>query len=186
MRWTGWILAAIAVVHTGLASGGQPGCAGCGGGSAGWQGYQGALSGEACYSPPGYSTGYAAHPGNCGENQRPCCNNAWDGYCAHHARVQAFWTQVGVPKTRCCPAAVRRMPMRPCAESSAPAVQQTPAVAPVPASPSAPQPTPAAAPLPPPPSPPPTPPPAPVPPPPGEPPTPSDEAFQGIGQSWMR
>ena len=138
MRWTGWILAAIVGGYAGLASGGQPGCAGCGAGSAGWQAYQGALGGEACYSPPGYSSGYMAHPGNCGANQRPCCNNAWDGYCEHHARVQAFWTQVGVPKTRCCPAVMPRMPMTPCSECSAPTVQRTPAVAPLPALPSTP------------------------------------------------
>jgi len=134
MRWTGWILA-IVVGYTGQASGGQPGCVGCGGESAGWQASQGALSGEACCSPPGYS-GHTANAGCCYVNSRPCCDNAWDGYCEHHARVQAFWSRVGVPKTRCYPSAMPRMPMRPYSECSAPTVQRTPAVAPVPASPS--------------------------------------------------
>ena len=153
MRWSGWILAAMVVGYAGVASG-QPGCVGCGGRSAAWL----ALSGEPGCSPPGLSLSAWAGPSCCCANQRPCCNNAWDGYCEHHARVQAFWTQVGVRKCRCCPPVMPRMQVRVFTVSpdkddspifvdhgfaavpakigtvpSPPVVQPTPSLAPVPA-----------------------------------------------------
>jgi hypothetical protein len=207
MRWTGWILAAIVVACAGPACGGQPGCVGCGGGLGGWQGCQGALCGEACCSPPGYS-GYTGSP-SCCVNPRPCCNNAWDGYCEHHAKVQAFWARVGTPKPSCCrPSPQPRVLMMSCSDRAASTVQQTPTVAPVSASPTVPPtPSPAVAPVPASPTVPPTPSPAvaPIPASPGTPPTPppavapdppsssvpptssdSDEAFRGVCQLWLR
>ena len=126
MRWTGWFLAAIVVGYAGVA-GGQPCCQECGGYSMGW----GPLSGEACCSPPGLSLS-AWRPSCCCGNQRPCCDNAWDGYCVHHARVQAFWAQVGVPKVRCYPMAVQRAPARAYtvySEGAPPTAQPTPSPA---------------------------------------------------------
>ncbi len=205
MRWSGWILAAAVVGYAGVASG-QPGCVGCGGRSAAWL----ALSGEAGCSPPGYSLSAWVGPRCCCANQQPCCDNAWDGYCEHHARVQAFWAQVGVPKCRCCPAAMPRMQMRVytvCPECSPSANQPT-------ASPSAVQPTPSLAPIPAPSKEAPKSPLPPIPDSPGvravpsvppaaaspksassvtpdsalpnEPPMPPDEAFRELGQSWLR
>ena len=114
MRWTGWILAAMTVGCAGMASG-QPCCQECGAYSMGW----GPLSGEACCSPPGFSLSAWRGPCCCCANQQPCCNNAWDGYCAHHARAQAFWAQVGVPKGRgSCACATPRMPAGGCVTCS--------------------------------------------------------------------
>jgi hypothetical protein len=50
------------------------------------------LSGPACFSPPGC---YLA-PGCC-ECPPSACDNAWDGYCQHKAKWQAFFTKVGTP-----------------------------------------------------------------------------------------
>lgn len=95
MRWIGWILAAAMIAGYAVpVSGGQPGCAGCGGRSTG------GLDGEACCSPPGYST-TVQNCARCCVKPNSCCDNAWDGYCDHYARVQAFWAQVGVPKSYC-------------------------------------------------------------------------------------
>jgi hypothetical protein len=144
MRWTGLILA-IVVGWAGSASGGQhgnwgyAGCQGC------RQAYPAELAGEACCSPPGYS-GPMKNAACCCGNPCPGCNNAWDGYCEHHAKVQAWVAGVGVPKVRCYPAysgTVSRMPTTSCSDCSAPPVQQkpptqappvrqTPAVAPLP------------------------------------------------------
>ena len=123
MRWTGWILTAVAIGYVGVASG-QPACPECGGQSAAWA----ALSGPAGCSPPGLSLSAWRGPSCCCTNQRPCCDNAWDGYCEHHARVQAFWTQVGVPKYRCCPPAMVRAQTggyTVCSDCPAPTVQPT-------------------------------------------------------------
>jgi hypothetical protein len=209
MRWTGWILTAIVVGYVGVASG-QPTCTECGGRSLAWQ----ALSGEACCSPPGLALSAWRGPNCCCTNQRPCCDNAWDGYCEHHARVQAFLTQVGVPKYRCspvmlraqtrgytvcseCPAATAAVqpPPSPATTTPAPSVRPTsspppiPApsnVAPVPDSSSV-RPTPSVAPV--------------LVSPRNEPPKsavapdsklpselpmPPGEAFRGVGQSWLR
>jgi hypothetical protein len=158
MRSTGWILAAIILGCAGWANGDQFGCAGCGGQPAGWQAYQAALSGEACASPPGFSLGAGGTP-CCWTNQSPCCDNAWDGYCEHRARVQAYWYQVGTPRpgcypvlrsmprvvqTRvyygCPPATVQRLPA-PTPVTASPNVPSTPSLSPVPDSPKL-QPTP--------------------------------------------
>ena len=202
MRWTGWILTAIVVGYVGVASG-QPICTECGGRSLAWQ----ALSGEACCSPPGLALSAWRGPSCCCTNQRPCCDNAWDGYCEHHARVQAFWTQVGVPKHRCssvmlrtqtrgyavcsqCPAATAAVQPTPSPATATPAPSVRPTASPppipVPDSSSV-RPTPSAAPVPA------LPkdetPKAPVAPDskvPSEPPMPPGEAFRGVGQFWLR
>jgi hypothetical protein len=146
MRWTGWILVVIVVGSVGVAGGGQPCCPECGEYAAVW----GPLSGEAGCSPPGLALSAWRGPSCCCANQQPCCDNAWDGYCQHHARAQAFWTQVGVPKTRCCPCYMPRTQMTVCggcpqcspatvqptpspaADAPAPSVQRIPAMTPVP------------------------------------------------------
>ena len=93
MRWTGWILAAIAVGCASVASGGQPCCQGCGGcGVRCW----GPLSGEACCSPPGLSLSAWGGPSCCCGNQCPCCDNAWDGYC----HIMPGFRRVG-PRSGC-------------------------------------------------------------------------------------
>jgi hypothetical protein len=103
MRWTGWIMAAAMIAGCAGQASAQFGCSGCAGGWAPWQANWAYLSGEACCSPPGYSGG-AICPGPC----RSCCDNAWDGYCCHHARVQAWAYRVGVPKAPCCLGLLRR------------------------------------------------------------------------------
>jgi len=172
MRWTGWILAATMFAGcVGQASGGQPGCAGCVGGSALWQPNVASLSGEACCSPNGYA-GVSAIPGCCCSRSQTCCDNAWDGYCDHHAKVQAFWSRVGTPKVRSCPRVQRRVPApaAPCVEYPAPTAQPTPAVTPVQPRPPV-QPTPAA---------------DATPALPTEPPVPSEEASGQGHQLWVR
>jgi hypothetical protein len=52
-----------------------------------------ALSGPPCSAPNGYTLA----PGCCFE-YRPCCDNAWAGYCEQHAKMQAFWAGVGTPR----------------------------------------------------------------------------------------
>lgn len=97
MRWMYWV--SMTVLICGLvdsALGFQPGC-GCQNSAAVGQPSYAALSGEACCSP----AGYALTPGCC-EYSRPCCNNAWAGYCAHRAKVDAFWSRVGVPRSARC------------------------------------------------------------------------------------
>ena len=140
MRSTGWILAMAMVAGSiGSASGGQP-CGGCIGGAAPQQANHAFLGGEACCSPTGYA-GYSALPGCCCENDQPCCNNAWDGYCEHHAKVQAFWAHVGTPKPRCRLCDFWTTRQKPCSESSRPAVPPaatgSPTVAPALAAPMA-------------------------------------------------
>jgi hypothetical protein len=177
MRWTRWILA-IVVGFAGTASGGQPACNGCGGGSAGWQAYAGDLSGEAGCSPPGFTGPIASRGcGCCCVNHQPCCNNAWDGYCEHHAKVQAFLSRVGMPKTRCYAGTMSAAPMRSCSACSVATTQPAPPSA-QPA-PRAVQPTPPPAPLPPSPA---SPPPSTTPPPP----RPVDNALRATGQLWVR
>ncbi len=129
MRWTGWILA-IAVGWASVADG-QSCCRRSGGCLTG---YFGPLSGEACCSPPGFSVSAWPGPCCCYANPCPCCDNAWDGYCAHHARAQAFWAQVGVPKNcgsccRCAPSRTQAMGCAVCSGSPSPAAQ--PMTAPV-------------------------------------------------------
>ena len=67
---------------------GHEGCLGCNKSADG-----GAWCGSACSSP----NGYTLSPGCCA-NTRPCCDNAWAGYCDHRAKVQAFWAKVGTPR----------------------------------------------------------------------------------------
>jgi hypothetical protein len=171
MRWTGWIMAAAMVAGcAGQASGGQPGCVGCVGGSALWQPNLASLSGEACCSPNGYS-GVSAIPGHCCVPSQPCCANAWDGYCEHKARVQAWVNRIGTPSPRWYPCAPRRVwaSAPQCIESASPA-QPTPAAPPAKPRPVA-RPAPAA---------------EPSPPLPNEPPVPSDEAAEKANQLWVR
>lgn len=87
MRWTGGVFAAMVLVvgTTGAAPAGQPGCMNCNRTAA-----NSPWAAEACAAPAGFT----CTPGCC-EERRPCCDNAWDGYCEHHARVQAFWACVG-------------------------------------------------------------------------------------------
>jgi hypothetical protein len=129
MRWTQWIwTAAIVAACVGQANG-QFGCRGCGGG----QSNPMYLSGEACYSPPGYAGGIATSgcSGYCGPS-RTCCDNAWAGYCCHHAKVQAFLTRVGVPKVRCYPCAPQAVaPATGYFGDTAPTTQPAPTAAPI-------------------------------------------------------
>lgn len=73
-----------------LAVAAQAGDCGCGGATP--KNYK-ALCGPPCFSPPGCGSGNLK-PGCC-ECQPTACDNAWDGYCEHKAKVQAFFTQVG-------------------------------------------------------------------------------------------
>ena len=109
MRWTGWILAAIVVGCLGQANAGQP-CVGCAGGTRGFgQPELAALGGDACFSPNGYSGNAPLCGAGC--NDRPCCQNAWDGYCERKARLQS-----------CCPPACNGVRVRwiPCIRQAAP------------------------------------------------------------------
>ena len=51
------------------------------------------LSGPPCFSPPGC----AVAPGCC-ECPPSACDNAWEGYCQHKAKWQAYFTKVGTPR----------------------------------------------------------------------------------------
>jgi hypothetical protein len=130
MRWTGWILAVAVMGLSGPAAGSQPGCAGCNGGMAGGVRAQRGLDAEPCASPCGYSLA----PGCC-EDTRHCCDNAWAGYCDHRAKVDAYWTRVGVPGACACRKPCRNateVPCVPCCPRETAPIQPTPA-APVPA-----------------------------------------------------
>jgi hypothetical protein len=95
MRWMDWVSAAVFLVSlSAAASAGSPGC-GCRSAAIINQPGYAALCGEACCSPPGY----ALIPGCC-EDHKPCCDNAWAGYCAHRAKVDAHWSRVGTPHAR--------------------------------------------------------------------------------------
>jgi hypothetical protein len=52
------------------------------------------LSGPPCFSPPGCGV---SSPGCC-ECPPSACDNAWEGYCQHKAKWQAFFTKVGTPR----------------------------------------------------------------------------------------
>jgi hypothetical protein len=82
MRWTNGLMVLIVVGLANSAFGLQPGCAGCAKSNP-WYA-------EACAAP----AGYALAPGCC-EEHRQCCDNAWDGYCEHRARVEACWARAG-------------------------------------------------------------------------------------------
>jgi hypothetical protein len=88
MQWTGGVFAAMVVVVgcVGSAGAGQPGCTNCN-----RTAKAGPWTAEACAAP----AGFGCLPGCC-EERRHCCDNAWAGYCEHHARVEAFWAGVGV------------------------------------------------------------------------------------------
>jgi hypothetical protein len=62
---------------------------GCGGISS--RNYK-AMCGPPCYSAPGCG---GLSQGGCCECQPTACDNAWDGYCEHKAKVQAYFTKVG-------------------------------------------------------------------------------------------
>ena len=92
MRWTISASVTLLVGLASSASAGQPACANCNSGpTAAWVAR--GFGAEACASPCGYSL----QPGCC-EDTRHCCDNAWDGYCEHRARVDAFWARVGTPE----------------------------------------------------------------------------------------
>ncbi len=129
MRRINWILAAavfVGVAGPAASLDAGCGCAECNGAMA--AGYW-ALGGPACCSPPGYCLA----PG-CGEDSRPCCDNAWAGYCQRKAKVQAFWAKVGVPKPpRRRPAFYRYIPwLAPSCDGPSPTAQPTPDVPPAP------------------------------------------------------
>jgi hypothetical protein len=139
MRWAEWIFVAATIGSVSLTNGVQAGCAGCKGSLAPWDA-------EACASPPGY----AMTPG-CGEMHRPCCDNAWAGYCDQRAKMEVFWSSVGVPKVwpavrpgiRAAYPAGDVINLEPC---PMPATQSVPTAAPanpIPAPPPAPTPPPA-------------------------------------------
>lgn len=93
MRRTRTILAAaIVAVSVGSAWGQQTPCAGCSKSMIQVQPSQAELT-----CPPCCTMG-----NDCCETPRHCCDNAWAGYCEHRAKVDAFWSGVGVPKPRRC------------------------------------------------------------------------------------
>lgn len=97
MRWMCWIAAMMLLgVFSGMAQGAGADCGCRGAAPMGLPSYA-ALCGGACCSP----TGFALSPGCC-EYAKPCCENAWAGYCEHRAKVDAFWSRVGVPKGHRC------------------------------------------------------------------------------------
>lgn len=116
MRWMNWVSAAVLLSSLTTASlAGQPDC-GCRGATMMNQPGYAALCGEACCSPPGY----ALVPGCC-EDWKPCCANAWAGYCAHRSKVDACWSRVGMPRSErhamaggeCVDSAASEAPLRP-------------------------------------------------------------------------
>jgi hypothetical protein len=133
MRWTNGLVVLIVVGLANSAFGLQSDCAGCGGCAKSNPWYA-----EACAAPAGYTLA----PGCCEEHRR-CCDNAWDGYCDHRARVEACWARVGANTCYCGPQAWRfRWPFSSvssdaCTSCTTPVDQPspTPAVAPTPASP---------------------------------------------------
>ena len=130
MRWTIWMFAATVIATASTAVGHQPGCTICGGGMPGGVWMQRGLDAEACASP----AGYCLVPGCC-EDTRHCCDNAWAGYCDHRAKVEAFWSRVGVPGSCVRSRPCRQAPMvlcSPCDEGSSEVVQPTPESAPSP------------------------------------------------------
>ena len=123
MQRINWILTAAVIVGVfGSTAGLHAGC-GC---NCAMTYQERALCGEACCSP---SECYHLTPGCC-EDSHPGFDNAWDGYCEHRAKVQAFWAKVGTPKPRRCrPAFYRYLPwLAPEVEQSTCTVQPTPAV----------------------------------------------------------
>jgi len=110
------------------------------------------LCGPACFAPPGFCTA----PGCC-ECPPSACDNAWDGYCQHKARWQAYFYQVGTPRPPRPPRhayfwelptlAIAECPeptdeIVPAEPSSTPELPSPPALTPVPSVPSPPIPTP--------------------------------------------
>lgn len=105
MRWMHWVSAALflsTVVWSQSVWAINPGC-GCRTLSGDGPINYAALSGGACCSP----TGFAMAPGCC-EYYKPCCDNAWAGYCEHRQKVDAFWSRVGTPHPRVCTVPPRR------------------------------------------------------------------------------
>jgi hypothetical protein len=133
MRSTGRILVIVVLGLAGSAVAGEPGCASCNKGTVGpWDA-------EACAAPCGFTLA----PGCC-EERRHCCDNAWDGYCEHRAKVDACWARLGTSAAyaRCRPCRqTTTMPCTACESCEAPTVQPMPTRA-VPVRPVAPAPTP--------------------------------------------
>jgi hypothetical protein len=76
------------LILIGIALAAQADC-GCGGMSN--RSYN-SLSGPPCFSPPGCTSAQG-----CCECPPSACDNAWEGYCQHKAKWQAFFTKVGTP-----------------------------------------------------------------------------------------
>ncbi len=95
MRWMDWVSAAV--FFSSLSAAALAGPPDCGCRSAAIMNRPGyaALCGEACSCP----SGYALVPGCC-EDCKPCCDNAWAGYCQHRTKVDACWSRVGVPHSK--------------------------------------------------------------------------------------
>lgn len=124
MRYMG-VVAAV-VIFSGVAARAnayQPGCLDCNRNS---RLDMRALCGPPCCSP----FGYALTPGCC-EYSRPCCENAWDGYCEHRAKVEAFWSRIGAPKSHRRPVAHYAPPIA-CYDDAAPGLEPTRAIQPAP------------------------------------------------------
>ena len=100
MRWIVWASALSILILVQAANVEAAGCSTCNGNDGG--SYR-AYRGPACYSPNGYNL----TPGCC-ICPPSACDNAWDGYCQEKAKWQAYFTQVGTPRTHChgCPTMV--------------------------------------------------------------------------------
>ena len=125
MRWTIGILALAVIAMADRAVGGQPGCTSCNRGTTADSWSLRGWDAEACASPGGYSL----TPGCC-EDHRRCCDNAWAGYCDHRARVEAFWTRVGTPRSCYRAGPCRHLPLAdsiPCEPCTSDAAQPMPA-----------------------------------------------------------
>lgn len=118
MRAIGWAAVIVVFGWAGWVEGGQPGCVGCASSSPWCM--------EACATPPGYTL----RPGCC-EPRRPCCDNAWAGYCEHRSKMNAYWTGAGnrAACVRARPCRQDPMGLGMASDScSAPTMQPTPAV----------------------------------------------------------
>ena len=134
MRWTYWVFLATVCGLANQAAGNQPGCANCNGGM-----QPNPWSGGPCDSP----CGFAVSPGWVGcRDARHCCDNSWNGYCAHRAKVDACLAQLGtgahVHTRPCRQVTAPCPPYRPTSncvsnpgvpDSSVPNLQPTPAAA---------------------------------------------------------
>jgi hypothetical protein len=130
MRWVAVVLTGVVIAGLAGSAVGQPsGCAGCNGKTLFPYAGHWSMDGAPCCSPPGFTL----VPGCC-ECSRHCCDNAWAGYCDHRAKVENFWSRVGVPKPhRCCPVVQSTAPTPACPEAPMPDVRPAPQLTPTPA-----------------------------------------------------